>query len=39
LRVRIAEQTRKLRLTPEHTVCTPGSLSAATAPGKRVEID
>jgi ABC-type multidrug transport system fused ATPase/permease subunit len=33
------EQTRKLRLTPEHTARTPGSLSAATAPGKRVEID
>jgi subfamily B ATP-binding cassette protein MsbA len=33
------EQTRKLRLTPEHTARTPGSLSAATAPGKLVEID
>ena len=33
------EQTRKLRLTPEHTARTPGSLSPAAASAKRVEID
>src|SRR6202041_3582490 len=33
------EQTRKLRLTPDHIARAPGSLSPATASGVRTDID